>query len=234
VKADGSAAAVAAVATVCLAACAAARPSASPGGSAAPGDAPTKSTSLGAPGASSERPGVAPGVPVAALSPRAALLAPAPVPTSKVATTRVDPSWGACSRGRGAITAITAITKNVASDVGVMAAACAGVTRMKLVGATLTGKQADQDGPQAFPFDAKSSHCYRAYGRAGDGIKSVHLVIEDSLGIAVAQDGTGDTGAPGLVVPQAGAVCFATDDHASVVVSVGMGGGEYAVQIWQD
>jgi hypothetical protein len=221
----------AAVGAVCLAACAAARPSASPGGSAAPGGSSTKSTSLGAPGASSERPGVAPGVPVAALSPRAALLAPAPVPTSKVATTRVEASWGACSRGHGAI---TAVTKTVASDVGVMAAACAGVTRMKLVGATLTGKQADQDGPQALPFEAKSSHCYRAYARAGDGIKSLHLVIEDSEGIAVAQDGTGDTGAPGLVVPQAGAACFATDDHARVVVSVGMGGGEYALEIWQD
>jgi hypothetical protein len=112
-----------------------------------------------------------------------------------------------------------------------MAAACAATTKMKLVGATLTGKQADQDGPQSFPFEAKSSRCYRAYARAADGVKSLHLVIEDSAGVAVAQDSTGDASP---VVPQAGAVCFTKDDHASVVVSVGMGSGEYAVQIWED
>jgi hypothetical protein len=31
-----------------------------------------------------------------------------------------------------------------------------------------------------------------------------------------------------------GAACFAKDDKASVVVSVGMGSGVYAVQIWSD
>jgi hypothetical protein len=31
-----------------------------------------------------------------------------------------------------------------------------------------------------------------------------------------------------------GAVCFTKDDKASIVVSVGMGSGAYAVQVWSD
>ena len=102
---------------------------------------------------------------------------------------------------------------------------------MKLLGSTLTGKQADQDGPQSFPFDARSSHCYRVFARASEGIKELHLVVQDSAGVALAEDSTRDAA---TVTPTEGAVCFSKDDRASVVVSVGMGGGEYALQIWQD
>ena len=119
----------------------------------------------------------------------------------------------------------------MANDVAAMAKACATATKMKLVGKTLTGKQGAEDAPQSFPFDAKANHCYRAYAQASEGIKDLDLVVKDSAGIVVGQDSTDD---PSPVVLEDGAVCFSKDDKASVVVSVGMGKGSYAVQVWSD
>jgi type IV secretory pathway VirB10-like protein len=148
---------------------------------------------------------------------------PPPVPTSSVATTKSDPSWVACHAS------FKAKGKEVSQDVEAMAKLCAAPTKMKLVGKTLTGKQADQDAPQTFPFDAKAGRCYRAYAQASDGIKDLDLVVKDSAGVIVGQDTTDDSSP---VVMEDGAVCFSKDDKAAVVVSVGMGKGSYAVQIW--
>jgi hypothetical protein len=112
-----------------------------------------------------------------------------------------------------------------------MAKACEKSTKLKLFGKTLTGKQADQDRPQSFPLDAKANHCYRVYAQAADGIKDLDVALKDSAGIVVGQDSTDD---PSPVVLEDGEVCFIKDDKASVVVSVGMGSGAYAVQIWGD
>jgi hypothetical protein len=112
-----------------------------------------------------------------------------------------------------------------------MAKACEAATKMKLVGKTMTGKQGAEDPPQSFPLDAKGGHCYRAYAQAVDDIKDLDLVVKDSAGIVVGQDSTDD---PSPVVLEDGAVCFSKDDKASVVVSVGMGKGTYAVQIWSN
>jgi hypothetical protein len=150
---------------------------------------------------------------------------PPPAPTSTVATTKTDASWVACHQS------YKAKAKDVSRDVAAMAKACEAATKMKLVGKTMTGKQADQDAPQSFPFDAKAGHCYRAYAQATDEIKDLDLVVKDSAGIVVGQDSTDD---PSPVVLEDGAVCFSKDDKASVVVSVGMGKGTYAVQIWSN
>lgn len=112
-----------------------------------------------------------------------------------------------------------------------MAKACEKPTRMKLLGKTLVGKQADEDKPQSFVLDAKANHCYRVYAQAADGIRDLDLAIKDSAGVVVGQDSTDD---PSPVLLENGAVCFTKDDKASIVVSVGMGGGTYALQIWQD
>jgi hypothetical protein len=62
--------------------------------------------------------------------------------------------------------------------------------------------------------------------------KTLDLVIKDGDGIAAGEDSTDD---PSPVVLEDGAVCFTVDDpKATIVVSVGMGGGNYAVQIWGD
>lgn len=150
---------------------------------------------------------------------------PAPTPISSVAKTKTDATWAACH------TSFKAKGKDVSNDVAAMAKACATATKMKLVGKTLTGKQGAEDAPQSFPFDAKANHCYRAYAQAAEGIKDLDLVVKDSAGIVVGQDSTDD---PSPVVLEDGAVCFTKDDKASVVVSIGMGKGSYAVQVWGD
>ena len=155
----------------------------------------------------------------------AAATPPPPAPTSAVATTKSDASWAGCHQS------YQAKLKDVSKDVAAMAAACKTVTKMKEVGKTLTGKQADQDAPQSFPLDAKSGHCYRVYAQASDGIKDLDVVIKDSAQIVAGQDSTDD---PSPVVMEDGAVCFSKDDKSTVVVAVGMGKGNYAVQIWSD
>ena len=112
-----------------------------------------------------------------------------------------------------------------------MAKACAATTKMKPAGKPWTGKQADQDKPQSFPFDAKANHCYRAYAQASDKVQDLDLVIKDSAGVIVGQDSTDD---PSPVVLEDGAVCFSKDDKATVVISVGMGSGAYTVELWTD
>ena len=112
-----------------------------------------------------------------------------------------------------------------------MARGCAASTHTKPVGSTLTGKQAAEDAPQSFPFEAKGSHCYRVYAQASAGIHDLDVAVKDSAGILIAQDSTED---PRPVVLEDGEVCFRQDDSASVVVSVGMGQGSYALQIWGD
>jgi len=150
---------------------------------------------------------------------------PPPAPTSTVATTKSDATWASCHQS------FQAKLKDVNKDVAAMAAACKTVTKLKQVGKTLKGKQADQDAPQSFPLDAKANHCYRVYAQASDGIKDLDVVIKDSAGVVAGQDSTDD---PSPVVMEDGAVCFSKDDKASVVIAVGMGKGDYALQIWSD
>jgi hypothetical protein len=152
---------------------------------------------------------------------------PVPVPTSAVAKVVTQPMWATCHQS------YKAKSKDTRSDVQAMAKACAAVTKMKPVATQKpwTGKQADQDKPQSFSFDAKANHCYRAYAQASEGIKDLDLVIKDSADVIVGQDSTDD---PSPVVMEDGAICFSKDDKASVVVSVGMGSGTYAVELWSD
>jgi hypothetical protein len=142
-----------------------------------------------------------------------------------VATSKTDSAWAPCHQS------YKATGKDISKDVAAMGKACEKATKMKPVGKTFTGKQADQDKPQTFPLDAKANHCYRVYAQAVDEIKDLDVVVKDSSGAVVGQDATDD---PSPVVLEDGAVCFTKDDKATVIVSVGMGGGAYAVQIWGD
>lgn len=150
---------------------------------------------------------------------------PPPAPTSSVATVKTEADWAPCHQS------YKAKGKDAARDVAAMARSCAKTTKLKLIGKTLTGKQADQDKPQTFPLAAKANHCYRVYAQATEGIKDLDVVVKDSAGIVVAQDSTDD---PSPVVTEDGAVCFSKDDAATIVMSVGMGSGSYAVQVWGD
>jgi hypothetical protein len=112
-----------------------------------------------------------------------------------------------------------------------MAKSCAAATKMKLVGKTISGKQGDQDTPQSYPLKAEAKHCYRVYAQAAEGIKDLDIAIKDSTGAVAGEDSTDD---PSPVVLEDGAVCFTENDSATVIVSVGMGKGAYAVQVWSD
>jgi hypothetical protein len=159
------------------------------------------------------------------LAPPIAPPVPPPSAGSSKVTLKSDPAWGACHHDPGAK------KKDVSADVEAMARACAKVTRMSLVGKTLTGKQGDQDPPQTFPLAVEAGRCYRVYAQGSDGIKDLDLAIKDSTGAVAGEDAT-DNSSP--VVVEDGAVCFKEADSAAVVVSVGLGKGNYAVQIWKD
>jgi hypothetical protein len=151
---------------------------------------------------------------------------PAPAtPASTKVTTKNDPAWASCHQS------YEAKNKEVGKDVAAMAKACATITKMKEVGKPFKGKQADKDTPQSFPLKAKANHCYRVYAQAAEGIKDLDLAIKDSTGAIAGEDSTDD---PSPVVFEDGAVCFKEDDAATVIVSVGMGSGAYAVQVWGD
>jgi hypothetical protein len=199
------------------------------GGEAPPPAAPpppsASAAPSAAPSASAAPPASASAAPVETAS---AAPPPPPAPTTPASTkvtTKNDPAWAGCHQ------TYEAKNKEVGKDVAAMAKACAAITKMKIVGKPFKGKQADKDTPQSFPLKAKANHCYRAYAQAAEGIKDLDLAIKDSTGAIAGEDSTDD---PSPVVFEDGAVCFKEDDAATVIVSVGMGSGAYAVEVWSD
>ncbi|HZU85030.1 MAG TPA: hypothetical protein VE987_18995 [Polyangiaceae bacterium] len=214
----------AAAVALAVATCAGCRPAPNPPSppAAAPASASASASAAAAPTAASAGPAGAGSV---APPPSAAPVPSTPAPASAVATTKTDPAWAACHAG------FKTTSRDLSRDVAALAAGCARQTGMKIVGGTLTGKQADLDKPQTFALDAKGNHCYRVFARAAEGIKDLDVAVKDSAGVVVAQDSTDDASP---VVLENGGVCFSKDDSATVVVSVGLGGGQYALQIWSD
>ena len=155
----------------------------------------------------------------------AAAPAPPPNPGSTKVTVKNDPTWATCHQS------YEAKKKEVSKDVAAMASGCAKVTKMKIFGKPMTGKQSDQDPPQSFPLKAEANHCYRVYAQASEGIKDLDLAVKDSTGAVAGEDSTDD---PSPVILEDGAICFKEADSATVVVSVGMGKGSYALEIWKD
>jgi hypothetical protein len=192
---------------------------------ASAGAAPAPSGAASAPAGSTA--GTAPAEAVSVAPPLPPLPLPPPPPNagSTRATARKDPAWAQCHR------AYEARNKDVAKDVAAMAQGCAKVTGFKLLGKQLSGKQSDQDPPQSFPLKAEAGRCYRVFAQASEGIRDLDLAIKDSTGAIAGEDSTDD---PSPVVLEDGAVCFKEADDATVIVSVGLGKGTYAVEIWKD
>ncbi|MGO9833850.1 MAG: hypothetical protein ACLP1X_06515 [Polyangiaceae bacterium] len=196
------------------------------GGAEKPPETPPTASASAAP-STTEPVAAASSAPAASAEPSASA-APAEAPPnagSKKATKKNDPTFASCHQS------YKAKNKDVSKDVAAMAKACQAVTKMKLIGKTFTGKQSDQQPPQTFPLKAEAKHCYRVYAQAADGIKDLDLAIKDSTGAIAGDDSTDD---PSPVVLEDGAVCFTESDASTVVVSVGMGSGAYAVQVWGD
>ncbi len=159
------------------------------------------------------------------LPPLEVVQAPERAPVSTKATRKTDPACASCGS--------KLVSKGVdpAREVAALATACAGTSHMKLVGQPILGKQSDADAPQAYPLQAEAKHCYRVYARGESRIEILDVAVVDSMGLSAGQASTHGTTA---VVLEDGAVCFDQNDSASVVVSVGRGGGAYALQVWGD
>ena len=199
-------------------------------GAPPPPAAPSPSATTSAVGSatSTSAPSLPTPIASAPAAPAETAIAP-PAPPPRAGSTKVivktDPAWAACHR------AYDPKKKDPSKDVEAMAKACAKATKMTLAGKTLTGKQGDQDPPQTFPLTAEANHCYRVYAQASEGIRDLDLAIKDSTGAVAGEDGAGNANP---VVVEDGAVCFKEADSATIVVSVGLGKGSYALQVWKD
>ncbi len=176
-------------------------------------------------------PATAPGA--AAPAPASGADAPQPASASALTTTKTDDAWASChQRYQGAGREFRKAEKNrdVVREVAEMAEGCKAVTKLQLVGRTMSGEGAEK-ATQSFPIDAKANHCYRVYAQSTDDVLDLDVVVKDSAGEVVGQDSTDD---PSPVVDEDGAVCFTRDDKASAVVTIDKGKGKWALQIWSD
>jgi hypothetical protein len=169
-------------------------------------------------------PVVASSAPAASKPPTIVLPVPVPTTRSTHATLRVVPAWRSCHEG-------FVVGTDAKSEAARLASVCAAATKMHSLGIAFSGEQTASQKPQTFPWKAQKGHCYRVYGVGAPSIKNLDLLLLDSNGAALAQDGT-DDGAP--IALDAGAVCWKDDDDARLVVSVGEGEGAFAVEIWGD
>ncbi len=196
-----------------------------------PAESPAESESsapAGSESAAAEESDAAPAAAAsAAPSESASAEAPAAAPSnpgSNKASAKHEIAWATCH------SSFTPKGKSVSADVTALAKGCAKVTKMKVMGKTLTGKLAD-GGSQSFPLKAKANKCYRVYAQGADTLKDLDVAIKDSAGATAGED---STDASNAVVLDDGAVCFKEADTASVVVSAGSGNGAFAAQIWGD
>lgn len=144
---------------------------------------------------------------------------------SKHVTLREHPEWAACH-------AAFEPSGNPAKAVAALGAACSAVTKMHAAGAPMTGSQnAMSSPPVTYPFHAQARHCYRLYGVAGKGVKSLVAVLSDEAGMAVAEYHTDDVSP--FIAPDE-AMCFADDVDGKIAASVGIGDGPYALQLWSE
>jgi hypothetical protein len=172
-------------------------------------------------------PGAAPAV-SSANPASAASSAPPPasaVAGSKKVTKKNDPSWASCHA------TYKMQTKDLAVEVGSLAKGCAAATKMKPMGDVLKGSQGETSPHQEFKLKAQAGKCYRVYAESDSGITDLDMLLKDSAGDIAAEDST-DDGSPVLI--EDGAVCFKENDDATIIVSVGQGKGNYALQIWSD
>ena len=144
---------------------------------------------------------------------------------SKHVTLREHADWASCH-------AAFQPTGDPAKAVASLGAACASATKMHAEGAPMTGSQnATSSQPVSYAFHAHAKHCYRLYAVAGNGVKSLVASLSDEAGAAVAEYHTDDV-SPFFAPDEA--MCFSNDADVKITVSVGIGDGPYALQLWSD
>lgn len=144
---------------------------------------------------------------------------------SKHAKRTDHPEWGACH-------AAFKVAGDPAKAVDALGNACASATKTKAIGAAMTGTQnATSSMPITYKFHGQAKKCYRLYGVASAGVKSLVAVVTDADGAEIAQYHTDDV--TPFIAPDE-AMCFGDDADAQIAVSVGIGDGPYALSVWSE
>ena len=144
---------------------------------------------------------------------------------SKHAQRKEHTEWGACH-------AAFKVVGDPAKAVDALGSACASATHTKSIGAAMTGTQnATTSQPITYKFHGQAKKCYRLYGVAGAGVKSLVAVVTDPDGAEIAQYHTDDV--TPFIAPDE-AMCFSDDAEAQITVSVGIGDGPYALSVWSE
>jgi hypothetical protein len=144
---------------------------------------------------------------------------------SKHAQKKEHLEWGACH-------AMFKVAGDPAKAALALGTACASATKTTAMGAAMTGTQnATSSQPITYKFHGAAKKCYRLYGVAGAGVKSLVAVVTDADGVEIAQYHTDDV-TPFFAPDEA--MCFADDVDAQIIVSVGIGDGPYALSVWSE
>ncbi len=157
----------------------------------------------------------------------ASSVAPMPMPNppvfgSKIATTKEAGAWKRAST--------TAVTGRVDRDVATLARASSGAPAKKI--ASHSGKLDASAAPASHPLSVKAGHCYRVYLASKSGAVLTVSIIDSQGRVAI--EGRPYSASPFIVAPLEGATCFEKDDTAEISVSLGLGDGDYALEVWSD
>jgi hypothetical protein len=147
--------------------------------------------------------------------------------TSKKTMRKKSPEWLVCHKDYQPQTH----GRDLAADVKREGTMCQDTSGMHAMDAHLFKGKKDSDPPDTFTFPAHAGKCYRAFAESAPGIDDLDLVIKDSDRNVAGEDSTDD---PNPIVLEEGAVCFNTDDTATVSSTIGSGHGDYIVQVWTD
>jgi hypothetical protein len=188
------------------------------GGAAKPGARPAVAAPASAPVGAGGGLGLSP--PPSGLPPLAAMPPPG-VAGSKKAKKKTDGALFACGGGA------KPNAKDPADLVKRLGESCAGVAKMKPVGAMLRGQQADRDTHQEHKLRVDANRCYRVVFAADENVKDAVVVMRDSAGDIVAESA-------GAALPEDGAICFTVADEITLMIGIGAGKGAYAAQVWSD
>ena len=140
---------------------------------------------------------------------------------SKHVTLRDHPEWAACHAGF-----------RPSGDPSKALGALAGACKTHAASPVMTGTQnATSSPPTDYAFHAQGKRCYRLYAVAGEGVKSLVVVLSDEKGAAIAEYHTDDV-SPFVAPDQA--MCFADDTDVKIAASVGIGTGPYALAFYAE
>jgi hypothetical protein len=165
----------------------------------------------------------------AATAPKPAAVPPpgAQLPASTKAEVKSDPAFATCHNTYKP----TSGDQDVGADLAAMTKGCIDVTKMKKLGATLSGQLSESSPPATFPLGVQAGKCYRFYGMAQSTMQDFDIALIDSTGALVSEDTTDDVSP---VTTEDGKVCFKVADAAVIRASAGAGAGKFALEIWSD